>query len=277
MAQLLLRPARAWIPLLALVLALGLMGGCSGDDSTIGPGPGGTVGPIGPVGPTGEADGISGSGTITVETRIDKRDVAIFNEIVFRSEGTVIVTTGPTASLAIETDDNLHQYLEVTLTGTTLEISTADDTDIAPTDPPVYRIDLPGLRSVELAGAGTITIDSVTTDRLEVALTGAGDITIGTVSLDELLVDLSGVGTLTVDGVTDRQEVRIAGVTTYEASSLESRTATVEAAGSSDATLWVSETVDVTAADTAVVGYYGTPALTQSISDLGVVTALGEK
>ncbi|MBT8246719.1 MAG: DUF2807 domain-containing protein [Acidimicrobiia bacterium] len=271
-----LRRAGLYVAILGLVLAA-LVAGCSDDDSSIGPGPGGPVGPVGPVGPDGEDDGIPGSGTLTIQERIAKVDVVVIEQIVFRSEGEVTISNGTPASLTIEADDNLHQYLEATLRGTTLEISTVDGIDIAPSEPPVFRVDVPDLRAVELAGAGTIDIGAIEADRFELALSGVGDVYIGTVTLDELVVSLSGVGTVSLTGSTDRQEVWVAGVTVYDAADLESRTAAVTGAGTGQATIWVSVELEITAADTASVSYFGEPAVTQTLAGLATVTAQGAK
>jgi hypothetical protein len=221
----------------------------------------------------GDDNGIPGSGTITSEGSA----VTGFDELVFRSEGTVIVTTGAAESLTIETDDNLHQYLEASVRSGVLEISTSDGTDIAPSEPPVYRIGMASITSIELAGAGSIDIASIESDRLAITLSGAGDLTIGAVNLDELDIDLTGVGTVSVSGVADRQKGLVAGVTIYEAANLESRRATIEGAGTGQATIWVTGDLEVTAADTASISYYGSPTVSQTTSSLGTVVPLGDK
>jgi hypothetical protein len=255
---------------LGVVLAAGSMTACSDDDSPAGPGP---VGPVGPVGPGGEDDGITGSGTITTEPR----DVSGFDRIVFRSEGRVIVTVGTDDSLVVEVDDNLQPLLRASVSGGELEISTSEGTDIDPSTPPVFRVGMAAIAGVDLAGAGTIEISSIESERLEITLSGVGDVTIGTVDLDELVVNLSGVGTVSVSGVADRQEARVGGVTIYEAENLESRTATIDGAGTGQATIWVTEELEITAADTASVSYYGTPTVTQDITSLATAKALGDK
>jgi hypothetical protein len=255
------------LPALVIVLVLGSLVGCSDDDSQVGPGP------IGPVGPVGNDDGIPGSGTITTEGS----PVTGFDRLAFRSEGNVIVTTGAAESLTIETDDNLHQYLEASVRNGVLEISTAEGIDIAPTEPPVYRVGMAAMAGVELSGAGSIDIASITADRFAVTLSGVGDVTIGALVTDELVLDLTGVGMVSVSGTADRQEGLVAGVSIYDAADLESRSATIEAAGTGEATIWVVADLEVTAADTASVSYYGTPSVTQTTSSLGTVVPLGDR
>ena len=257
----------------ATVFAAGGLVGCSNGDSQTGPGPVGPVGPQGQVGPVGDETGIPGSGTIATETR----DVTNFDQIVFRSEGTVLVTRADTGSLTIEADDNLQRYLEASVGGGVLEIVTADGAVIAPSKPPVFRIATSDVGAVGLAGAGTIDIGLIETDRLEITLSGVGDITIGAVDVDELMLDLTGVGTVSLTGATDRQDALVAGVSFYDGSDLASRFATIEAAAMGEATIWVSAELEVTARDSASVGYYGTPAVIEDVSGSATVNPLGTK
>ena len=268
-------PQGGWFrTLLIAAAALGLIAsaiaGCSSDDSEGGPGP---PGPVGPVGPVGDQTGIPGSGNVTSEPR----DIAGFDEILFRSEGAVVITIGDTESLAVEADDDLQQFLQASVSGGVLEISTTDDTDIAPSQPPVFRIAATKITGIELAGAGTIEAASIESDRLEIRLGGVGDVTIDTVAVDDLLINLQGVGTVSLSGVADRQEGLVAGVSVYEAANLKSQTATIEGSGTGQATIWVTGELDVSASDTASVSYYGTPAVAQSVSGLAMLIPLGEK
>lgn len=241
--------------------------GCSDEDPQGGPGP------VGPVGPVGDETGIPGSGTIVAETR----DVAAFDRIVFRSEGHVVIAAAGNESLVIETDENLQQYLEASVAGSVLEITTTEGVDIAPSEPPVYRIEMLELAGVELAGAGTVDLGSIETDQFEITLSGVGDISLDSVAVEALVVDLHGVGTVALAGGADRQEAFVGGMTEYHAANLESRSTAIEAAELGEATIWASAELEVTARDSASVRYYGTPAVTEMVSGAASVTPLGVK
>lgn len=270
--------SRSWIragSVLAVIAILpGLLAGCDSEDSSEGPGPVGPVGPQEPVGPVGEDDqGIPGSGTITSQTR----DVADFDRIRFGSEGRVTVAHGDAASLTIAVDDNLQQFLETSVSGGVLDIATAEGIDIAPTEPPEFRILATSILGIDLDGAGSIDVDAVGEDRFAVGLAGAGDITIRSVTVGELTLALTGVGSVTIAGTADRQDATVAGMGTYDAAELESRHADIAAAGTGVATVWVSETLDANAADSGSISYFGEPTVTQDVSDLGAVNPLGPK
>lgn len=249
------------------LLAAGLLAGCSGDDPPIGPGP------VGPVGPVGDETGIAGSGNVVSESR----DVGDFAGIVFASEGAVIITQAEKASLVIEADDNLQQHLHAAVDGNVLEVSTADGVDIAPSNPPVFRIGIDNVTAIDLAGVGTIDVASIGADRLEMTLSGVGDITIGTVAVTELTLNLGGVGTVSATGTADRLDAMVAGASVLSAADLETQTATIHAADTGDAIVWVSDDLEATAIDMASIEYYGTPSVTKEVAGTANVASLGAK
>ncbi len=182
----------------AMLLVVAALVGCSDDDEPVGPGP------LEPVGPVGEESGIPGSGNVVSEAR----DVGAFTAIVFDSEGTVVVSTGEEVSLVVEADDNLQQYLTASVIDNVLEVSTTEGIDIAPSQPPVFRIGVGSLTAVDLAGVGTIDVSEIEATRLDVTLSGVGDVTINPVAVGELVLDLHGPGTATFAGSADRRGTR---------------------------------------------------------------------
>jgi hypothetical protein len=251
----------------AVLLVVAALVGCSDEDEPLGPGP------LEPVGPVGEESGIAGSGNVVSETR----DVGAFTAIVFDSEGTVVVTTGEEASLVVEADDNLQQYLTTSASDNVLEVSTADGVDIAPSEPPVFRIGVGRLTAVDLAGVGTIDVSGIEATRLNVTLSGVGDVTINPATVGELVLDLNGSGTATFAGSADRLQAAVAGAAALSAADLEIKAATIDASGSCEVVVWVSDELEVIAGDAASVDYYGTPSVTQDVSGAASVASRGAK
>lgn len=261
--------------LMSLLLFMTLLVASCGDSGSPGPdgpvGPQDTVGPVGPVGDDGE--GIDGSGDIVTEDR----DISGFDQIVFRGEGRVVVTQGNGESLTIETDANLLEFIETDVRNGALEIRTAEEVDIDPTDSVEYRIEVANLASLEHAGVGTFEVNAWTTEEGTVVLTGVGDVRIGTFTGSMLSVQSDGVGAISVGGTVAHQEVTIAGLGTYEAGDLESETATIYARDSGSATVWVQASIDVVVSDLGSVSYFGTPRLTKQLSGSGIITGMGAK
>ena len=258
-----------WFAILGIAGLLGvlLLLGCSDDLPRRGPGP------VGPVGPVVDESGIPGSGIVVSEPR----SVSGVDAVAFATEGFVIIAVGGSETLSVEADDNLQQYLEVSVVDGLLTIATREGIDIVPSEPPVFHVEVEDLTAVGLMGAGTIAVDLIDAERFEIDLGGVGDITIGSVTVDELVADLTGVGTVTLAGNAGRQDLFVGGVTVYEGRDVASRVTAIEAGGSGRATVWVLESLDVTASGTASVEYYGTPSLSERLSASATVASLGAK
>lgn len=218
-------------------------------------------------------DEVAGSGRTVSESR----DVAAFDRIVLSGEGTVVVVEAPDASLSIETDDNLLTYIRSEVSESTLTLSTKQDVDIDPSNSVIYRVGVPDLSSVELRGAGVFEVPGWEAPRFEVVLAGAGDIKLEGLEAGELDISLPGVGSIVVSGRVDHQTVNLAGAGSYDGGDLRSERAEIRSDGVGDATVWVTDELDITANGIGNISYYGNPQLTQTIRGLASVDSLGPK
>lgn len=223
--------------------------------------------------PVGEGDAVAGSGTVITQ----ERDVSGFDEVIFASEGIVVITVGGEESLRIEAEDNLMGYLESTVRGGALEISTESGIDIDPTTEIIFAVGVDDLAALDLSGAGTIAVGDVDGPALDVTLRGAGEITVTSVTVERLGVELLGAGDVTVTGFADTQAVTIAGAGSYHGDELESRIADVSLPGLGDATVWVTDQLDVVIDGSGTVSYYGDPAVTSGGGGAGEIVDRGAK
>jgi len=215
---------------------------------------------------------VAGSGTVVAESR----QVGGFEKVTLAGEGIVSITTGDAASLVIETDDNLMQYIETAVGGGELEIRTQEGIDIDPSDGVMYRITAPSINALRLSGAGDIDLDQARANRVTVELLGAGDIEIGFVDATELTMSISGVGRVQTAGEVDSQELSLTGAGSYEGRELLSTTAVVSATGAGSAEVWVTGNLDATISGIGNIDYYGSPQVTESITGIGTLNARGE-
>ena len=259
---------RLAISVLALI---GLLGsGCDTTDTGVGP-----VGPQGDIGPgeiSEELADITGSGAVVSEDR----GVSGFETVVLAGEGSLIVARGD-FGMTVETDENLLEYIETDTVGSELRITTRAGVDIGPTVPPVYRVTLPALTGVELAGAGSIQTGAWEADTFTVGLSGVGDVAIELLTATTLNLNAQGVGAITVVGAVERQIIDIGGLAEYFGADLASTSAEIVCGGSGTAVLWVTGALDAEIAGTGSVSYYGDATATQQLSDAGTLTALGDR
>ena len=257
---------------LSALLFVMAVAACSGTGPGVGPvGPGGDVGP-GDGEVDVDVDDVVGSRLVAV----DERTLSGFESIVFAGEGVVTVEQGD-FGLTIEADDNLLEYLEAVVIGTELRIRTAEGVDIEPSTAPEYRVVLPALTGVELAGAGSMSTGAWEAEHFAVTLSGAGDLVVDELDATTLVVESTGLGSITVGGSADHQHVEIDGMVDYEASDLATVTTDLDCRGVGTAAVWVGQLLDVTVAGLCEVSYYGEPTIADEIADGGSLAGLGER
>lgn len=269
-------------PALAMLL---FVGACSDSpDNDAGPGPVGPVGPQGDIGPQGDvgsqgdvgpgggAEKIPGSGDIVVEAR----DISGFERLDLAGEGRVDVSVGGDPSLTIETDSNLMEYLEVSVTGTTLTLRTVGDGafDIDPTASIIWRVTVPTLAAVTLSGAGSVDVADLEGDRFDATVDGVGDITLPGLDVGAFAARIHGVGSIIAGGTADSVDVAVEGPGMIDFGELETANASLLINDSADITIWATDTIDISGDGPGTVALYGSPEVSGG-GDL--VTLLGEK
>lgn len=219
---------------------------------------------------------ISGSGNIVTEAR----QVTSFKRIELSGAGDLTITQGEGYSLTVRTDDNLMEYVKTELLGDTLVLSFTDEArnkNLRPTQGWNYEITVEELEELRIAGAGTITSDSLQGDELTISISGSGDIRLSNLRIDELDLQISGMGEVEMDGEITRQNFTVSGSGDIDAGDLAGEDVTVAIQGTGNVTVWASETLLVTIAGSGDVNYYGSPEIVQNILGFGSVTNLGQK
>jgi len=215
---------------------------------------------------------VPGSMTVTDDTRA----VSGFTRVAYSSEGAVHVEQGATESLRIRADDNLHQYLTSVVRGGRLELRTAPNVDLMPTQTIQWFLTVKSLEGLDVGGIGSVTVSNLTTGRLVLDCSGITDVAVSNLSATELEADLGGFAKLHVSGDVDLQTVRLAasGFGDYDAENLQSREARVTVHGQPDATVRVSDLLVATITSSGWVYYYGNPTVQSTITGTGEVERL---
>ena len=194
-----------------------------------------------------DAEIVSGSGNVVTETR----EVSGFTAVNLQGQGEVIIDQTGSESLTISADDNIMPYLETVVNGDTLIIRTTEEVVFNDTTELTFHITAADLEAIELAGAGSFTVNDLAAENWQVNLPGAGSIT--------------------VSGHTTEQTVTMDGAGSYFAADLESEEAVIESNGAGTAVVQVSDTLDVTINGLGNVEYIGNPTVTQEINGVGSV------
>ena len=219
-----------------------------------------------------ERDVILGSGVVLSEAR----EIGSFDRIEFASEGRVLVTPGRGPSLTISADDNLQQYLEASVRGTTLWIRTTEGVDIDPSDSIVFRVGVPDLQSVAVTGFGKVEIAPFSRGSFTIDLSGAGGFDLENLTADRLVVNGSGAGDVTVRGSAATAEINISGAVDFHGRDLEIAEASVALSGVGRITILVTQQLTTTVSGAGTVSYLGDPVVDSSVTGVGSVEQLVE-
>lgn len=129
-----------------------------------------------------------------------------------------------------------------------------------------FRLESPKFKTV-LSGSGDIYA-AIDTTELDVTIAGSGDIELD-VKASEIDVNISGSGETTLDGSTQSLDVNIAGSGDVHAYDLNAKIADINISGSADASVFVSERLQVRIAGSGDVHYKGNPKVDSRIIGSG--------
>jgi hypothetical protein len=213
---------------------------------------------------------LDGSGNVVTEAR----PVGAFREIAVEGTGQLVITQGDRESLTIEAEDNVLPAIESEVRNGRLTLDRDGGghwwfSSFRPRKPIIYHVTVKELTAVRLSGAAELRAGDLRASRLEVATEGAGEATLDRLTADELVVSLHGAGTIRASGTVTRQEVEMGGAGEYLAGDLASRDARVELRGAGEATVRVSDTLDVRISGPGEVSYIGNPQVKHQISGPG--------
>lgn len=132
------------------------------------------------------------------------------------------------------------------------------------------------LESALLNGSGTLAIDKVRGQRLDLAVQGSGAASVGSVELDQLKAGISGSGSIRIGGTAQQLNAVVRGVSTLDAAALAAKDAVIGAEGAATVRARVSGTAKIEAQGPATIALDGSPACTSRTTGSSSVTGCRE-
>jgi len=217
-------------------------------------------------------EGVTGSSTLVTK----EFDFTGFTDIEVGNAFEVDVTRSDTYSVKITLNENLFDYLDVSLSGRTLQIRMKSHYTFFRATRQA-SITLPDLRALDVSGAsrGEVTgFDTAGTMYLEVseasnlALTDltAGEVrlgvsgasrTTGSIDAGDAYFEISGASTVELEGSATDAELEISGASTARLERFPMETARVDASGASNATVEVSDRLNIEVSGASRLVYSG--------------------
>jgi citrate lyase gamma subunit len=164
---------------------------------------------------------------------------------------------GNDESIAVEADENLHEYIITEIRDGILNIYT--EVNIREAEMKRVYVTMNEINSLKTTSAGDIIGETpVKTDNLELSASSAGDIKLEVV-VKEIEADISSSGDVTLNGEADILNADLSSAGDLNAYGLEVREADVSVSSAGDADIYVSERLKARASSAGDINYHGNP------------------
>jgi hypothetical protein len=219
--------------------------------------------------------GQPGSGKVITATR----EVHDFHGITVEYPAEIVIKQGSAESLKIEAEDNVIKDLRTDVKDGMLTIDRGNDRDlwVRPTKPIKITIVVKELDEFNFDSAGTVKLDSLKSDTLDLNINGAGTLTLDDVQFKILNCKLDGAGTLALSGTADNLNVDMSGFGSFQAADLQAQIADIAIDGAGSATVWVEKSLTAKISGAGSISYYGSPTVTKNVDGVGSINLLGKK
>jgi hypothetical protein len=209
---------------------------------------------------------VTGDGKLTSQNR----NVGNFTGVEVTGSMEVIVSPGPTATVRVDADQNLQDYIETTLDGNVLEVHPRKGYNLKPRAGIKIYVTAPQYGSLAITGSGKITSNSKIThgSEMNMQVVGSGDIIVDA-DAPTITTEISGSGNITLSGNTRTLGSEINGSGEVHSFNLLSEATEVEINGSGNAEVYASKQLNVSISGSGDVQYKGSPAINQSIAGSG--------
>ena len=194
-------------------------------------------------------DAVVGSGHVISEART----VSGFHGVSLSGAGRALIDRGGFETLVITAEDNILPLLTSEIRGGLLELGVESGAGIRTAGEITYEV-------------GARTLD-------EVRISGAGDVEATGLDTAFFRLDVSGAGNIAAFGRAAEQDVTVSGAGRYDGEGVRSRVVTLRVSGAAFARVRASHELHVDVSGTAVVEYYGDPAL--HVTGGGTVRRIG--
>ena len=188
---------------------------------------------------------VKGSGKRIVQ----KRQISPFTSISTEGAFEIEVTCQKDASLEVEGDDNVLEFVTADVHGNELQLKSSKS--YSTSEPVRFKITVPNLEGLSVSGAGRIDIKDMKNEKFE--------------------IDSNGAPNIIVSGTTNTVDIDSNGAGKIDTHNLRASRAVVDSKGVSRIDLDVKEQLDVTVSGPSSVTYRGDPVVNKTVNGPGKV------
>ncbi len=181
----------------------------------------------------------------------------------------IFVQTSGECKAVITIDNNLMDYIEVELVGTSLRIGTKTMVNIAPSVHDVITVYAPNASYFTLSGTGYADFGNINMNSLTVANSGTGNVTANVSLSGALRYSNSGTGNAMFEGSAASLDLSSTGTGKFDARNLSLQTAAVLCSGTGHSYVRTSSGISGSISGTGNLYYYGGGSANISATGLG--------
>lgn len=245
------------------------------------------------------------------------RDVSDFHSIALTGVGNIKFTQGDHFSFTLSADAHVHDAIETNVESGALHIGIKEDIHNLNSKEPInYHITAPELRAVQISGAGSFSVETLTGHTFSLETPGSSKVQIDKLNMtsvsintrgsmkckikaiqaDVLALDVAGSASLNIPkatlknfssafkgsgkvilaGTADIVTVSATGTVQLDAGKLASNIATVESPGLGNITVWVTDKLTARISGMGTIRYYGNPEVSKHVTGMGKIKRLGD-
>ena len=205
----------------------------------------------------------------------DQRDfpVGAFDRLASSGSGDISVTTGKSPSVRVEASKETLDRMDIRVEGGTLKIGMKKSWGVSWSSGKIRISVTTGmLRSADMSGSGSISIDRVKVPEFSLSMSGSGDAKLPSLDADLVKMSIAGSGDINAAGRCGEARVDIAGSGDIDIGALKCTKLSGSIAGSGDITAFATTTANVSIAGSGDAVIRGGAKCTSSRAGSGTVT-----
>ncbi len=196
----------------------------------------------------------SGNNTTRIVTTND------YDTIRLQGSMDVHLEQGTEGKIRISTDDNIQEYVEVTVKGNDLVLSIKSGVNLRPKKGIHIYVPFVDLSAISITGSGDVNANTtLKTADFKATITGSGNIKLS-VEASEIKGHITGSGNMLLKGSTNSLKVSITGSGDFNSEGLQAQDTDVIISGSGDAKVVALKSLKTKVSGSGDIKYTGSPA-----------------
>lgn len=205
---------------------------------------------------------------------LKERSISSFSEIEITGFFKVELKQNNNCKLEIETDENLHKFIEVNVSNNTLIIDFDEDYKLGKNEEIKLYISFNKLESLEITGAAHLYNKSVMElDEFELDISGAAEVNLN-LNANYMKSEINGAADLNFKGIVNKAKIEFNGAGNISAFDLITNIFIIELAGAGSAEIYVDKELYAEISGIGSIDYKGNPS--KIIKDISLFGALSK-